>query len=123
MPDPQDMLSRLADPNQASVFDSTMEQVMRRLAQAMQSGELASVAMGATSPLPDWRKMIPRDLQALSSAQRLRVLRDAGEANLEWSAGRPNRPWGVYLPGGNLLSSFGDEQQALAWLRKAGLGQ
>ena len=51
MPDMRDQLARLADPNQASVFDSTMQQVMRRLAQAMQNGELQRVAMGATAPV------------------------------------------------------------------------
>lgn len=50
MPQNGDILARMADPNQASVFDSVLEQAMRRLAQALQSGELATVAMGATSP-------------------------------------------------------------------------
>lgn len=63
MPESPGMLQRLADPRQASVFDSTMQQLMRRLAQALQSGELKHVAMGATQPVKGGASDLARRIQ------------------------------------------------------------
>lgn len=78
MPGPQDLLARMADPNQGSVFDSTMQQVMRRLAQALMSGELKGVAMGATSPVKGGQVDLMRKIPIGSMRGPVQVMNDVG---------------------------------------------
>lgn len=50
MPD-NNLLSKLADPTSASVFDSLSKRIQRRIAQAITGGEFTNLAMGATQPV------------------------------------------------------------------------
>jgi hypothetical protein len=62
MPEPRwpAWLTQLADPNQASVFDSTGEQLKRRVAQALIGEEFVQSAMNASPAVA----MVPREAQA-----------------------------------------------------------